>query len=203
MEACDAPHSVDIYIAGVGGQGALMVAEILGKAAIKADKGCLVSEIHGMAQRGGVVVSTVRIGENIHSPLVRKHEAHVVLAFEPVEAYRALELASKDTLCITSINEIPPPNVLLGTATYPPVEKLYEGLEAVCGRVVKLDSAALADEAGSSVTANIVMLGALAGTGKIPFDVAILKETMLETVPAKFREINEKAFDLGFAQTNQ
>jgi indolepyruvate ferredoxin oxidoreductase beta subunit len=189
---------LDIYIAGVGGQGSLTASRILGEAATRADLKVLVGEIHGMAQRGGVVESTVRIG-NVHGSIINDREADVLLGFEPVETVRALAKAGDETLVITNTRPIVPASLSLKGANYPDVERLLGRIREATPRVVALDASALAQEAGSAQALNTVLLAVLAGCTELPFSVDLFRATILDNVPPKAREVNEKAFALGLA----
>ncbi len=187
---------LDIYLAGVGGQGSLTASRILGEAATRSDLNVVVGEIHGMAQRGGIVESTVRIGD-VHGPIIQDRGADVVLGFEPVEAVRALPKIGPDTLVITNTRPIIPSTVSFKGDRYPDVETLLERLRATTSRVVALDAATLAQEAGSAQAVNVVLLGVLAGCIELPLDVGVLLETIEESVPPRALDINRKAFRMG------
>jgi len=187
----------NIILTGVGGQGTITAANILGKAAVKAGVNVFVSEVHGMAQRGGSVNCTVRIGEGVHGPLVKSGTADAILSQEPTEALRYITYSNKNTKIITDINPIIPFTVSTGDQEYPDLGKVFKDLSSY-GELHKIDAKKLAEDAGAVITKNIVMLGALAGSGILPFDHKILLDTVLENVPAKFKDINKKAFDLGF-----
>ena len=179
-----------------GGQGTLLASKIIGKAAMYAGGDVLISEIHGMAQRGGVVTSTVRIGE-VRSPLVGVGRADVILSFEPAEALRALHKASGDTVVITNIHPTIPFTVSLGRMAYPDVMKELEKIRPSVKRLIEFDANEMAKEAGAAITANTVMLGALAGSGVLPFSADFLREAVKKSVPAKAVDINMVAFDMG------
>ena len=191
------PKAVNIQLAGVGGQGVLLISNIIGWACVKAGQNVLSSEIHGMAQRGGVVLSTVRIGE-VYSPMIADGEADALLAFEPIEAARATEVVSKRTVIIVNTSPIVPFTVGTWGQKYPPIEDVLKGLTTVAKKVVAFDAEALAKEAGNKVATNIVMLGALMGREIIPVPVDIIKETITLKVPKKAVELNLKAFELGY-----
>lgn len=184
-----------IILTGVGGQGVITAANLLGKAAVKAKIGVFVSEIHGMAQRGGSVVCTVRMGE-VSSPLLPSATADVLLSMEPVEALRNICYANKKTKVITDKNPIIPFTVAVGGELYPKVEDIFNELSTHAD-LYPIDALKLAKEAGSIITKNIVMLGALAASGVIPFKSGILLETILEGIPEKYKTINNKAFRNG------
>lgn len=186
----------NIVLTGVGGQGVITAANILGKAAIKAKVNVFVSEIHGMAQRGGTVNSAVRMG-NVSGALVASGTADVILSTEPIEALRYIRFSNKDTKIITDVTPVIPFTVSVGMDEYPDIEKVFKELSTY-GKLYKIDAVKIAKDAGALITKNIVMLGALAAADILPFKSEILLETILENVPTKFRDINKKAFESGF-----
>ena len=190
-----AKNKTSIVLTGVGGQGVITAANILGKAAVKAKKQVYVSEVHGMAQRGGSVNCTVRIGD-VSGALVEVGGADALLSTEPIEALRYIKYANKNTIIITDITPVVPFTVSVGQEKYPDIKKVYSELENF-GELFKVDAVKIAKQAGALITKNIVMLGALAGSGILPFKSEILLETILENVPAKYKEINKKAFQDG------
>jgi indolepyruvate ferredoxin oxidoreductase beta subunit len=174
-----------------------LAAEAIGAAAVKDELNVRVSEIHGMAQRGGAVVSTVRIGEGALSSTVLDGQADVLLGFEPFETLRNLKCASEKTLVMMSTERIPPTELAAKNVTYPSIEKLVEKVRIFTCHVLLVDAPRLAKKAGSSLAQNVVLLGALAGTGVLPVKNESLKEAIRELVPAKHLEMNLRAFDLG------
>ena len=184
-----------IVLTGVGGQGVITAANLLGKAAVKAKVGVFVSEIHGMAQRGGAVVCTVRMGD-VSSPLLPSGTADVLLSMEPVEALRNICYVNKKTKVITDKNPIIPFTVAVGGEQYPKVEEIFKEL-SVHAELYPVDALKIAQEAGAVITKNTVMLGALAASGVLPFKPAVLLETILEDVPEKYKVANKKAFENG------
>ncbi len=188
-----------VQIVGVGGQGVLMASMVLGNAAMKAGHGVSMSEVHGMAQRGGTVLSTLRFGEGVISPLEAQGGADLIIGFEPAETCRAVGLGNRDTGILMSLDPILPSMAAAGFEEYPAVDELVDSIREVSDRVHTIDAGALAAEAGRAVTANAVMIGAAAAIEGFPLSRELLKETLLETVPEKSREINARAFDLGYA----
>jgi len=188
-------EKLSIIVTGVGGQGVITAATLLGKAAVAANVNVLVSEVHGMAQRGGVVDCTVRMG-NIHSPLVTRGSADVILSSEPVEALRQIEKANDETIVITDINPVIPSTVAITGQTYPKIKDVIEELKKRC-QVITLDARSLAEQAGNVVAKNIVLLGALSALEILPFSHDLLLETVLNNLPKKYASINQKAFELG------
>ena len=188
----------NIVLAGVGGQGILLAAEILGTAAIKEGLNVRVSELHGMAQRGGAVVSNVRIGEKVLAPTVLEGQAGVLLGFEPLETLRNLKFASEKALVIMSDEKIPPTELAAKMMKYPSMEEIVEKIHCFTRNVTIVEAAKLAKKAGSILTQNIVLIGALAATEKMPVKNESVVEALRELVPAKHVEINVKAFKLGY-----
>jgi len=184
-----------ILFTGVGGQGVLTMANILAKAALEEGFHVLTSEVHGMAQRGGSVVCHVRIG-NIHSPLIPDGGADAIVSMEPLEALRHIEKISKDGIVLTDITPVIPPNVSIGKAVYPPLEKIFGEMAKKC-KLVKIDALKIAKEAGNAITRNIVMLGALAEMDIFPIGKEKILSMVKKSVPEKYVALNEKAFVMG------
>jgi len=185
----------NIVLTGVGGQGVITAANILGKAAIKAKLNVYVSEVHGMAQRGGSVNCDVRIG-NVTGPLVANGTADAIISTEPIEALRYVQFSNKNTKIITDITPVIPFTVSSGGEEYPDVNLVFKELSNY-GKLYKIDAVKIARDAGALITKNIVMLGALAAIDVLPFKSEILLDTILENIPTKFKEINKKAFENG------
>lgn len=183
----------NIMIVGVGGQGTLLASRILGNAVINAGFDVKVSEVHGMSQRGGSVVTYVKYGEEVHSPIIDKGSADIILAFEELEAYRALPYLKKGGRMIVNTQQINPMPVIIGAAEYP--DNICEKLQRVCD-ITTVDAAALSKEAGSIKAVNVVLIGVMAASTDIPYEEWI--ETIRSTVPPKFVELNIRAFDLGY-----
>lgn len=186
----------NIVLTGVGGQGIVTAANILGKAAIKGGLNCYVSEVHGMAQRGGSVVCTVRIGD-VYGPLVANGTANAIISTEPIEALRYIKYSNNKTKIIIDINQVIPFTVAVGTDTYPNLEDVYKELEGK-GELYKIDANKIAKEAGNIITKNIVLLGALAASDVLKIDTDLLLSTILENFPSKFIKINKQAFQSGY-----
>ena len=185
-----------IVLTGVGGQGVITAANILGKAVVNAKLNVFVSEVHGMAQRGGSVNCTVRIGD-VSGPLVSSGTADVILSLEPIEALRYISVTNNDSKIITDITPVVPFTVSVGGEKYPELETVFKEISSY-GKLFKVDATKIAQDAGALITKNIVMLGALAASGVLPFDKKILLDTILENVPVKFKDINKEAFENGF-----
>ncbi len=181
---------------GVGGQGNLLASRLLGEAALAAGIPAVVSEIHGMAQRGGVVESAVLMGQ-VTSPIVSGGEADVLVGFEPLETLRAMGKCSRETLVITNLQPLPPFTVSIGQGTYPAVDEVMGLISKKVERVVSLRGNDLAQEAGNPLSLNMVMLGALIGSGSVAITAEGMKETISTSTKKAFLESNLKAFDLG------
>jgi len=183
----------NIVIVGVGGQGSLLACNLMGRALMLEGYDAKVSEVHGMSQRGGSVVTYVRYGDKVYSPIVDDGQAELLVSFELLEAARWFNVLAPGGTVVTNTQKIDPIPVILGAAKYP--ENLLDKFESEGAKVDAIDALALAEEAGSSKTVNIVMMGRL--SKYFPF----AKETWLKalelTVPPKFLEMNKKAFELG------
>jgi len=189
---------IKIFIVGVGGQGSLTASRLLGEAALQAGENVVVSEVHGMAQRGGVVETAVCLG-NVRSPIIGEGEADCILGFEPLETLRAMNKASRHTLVITNTRPIIPITVSLKQSQYPEVKEILAEIEAFVGgrKLIALDAIELAKEAGSVIAMNMVLLGALAATAILPFAVEALQQTIEQLAP-RYAQLNLRAFQLGY-----
>ena len=183
----------NIMIVGVGGQGTLLASRILGKAVIRKGYDVKVSEVHGMSQRGGSVVTYVKFGDAVHSPIIDKGEADIILAFECLEAYRALPWLKKGGKMIVNDQMINPMPVITGAAEYPTdiLGKLSAAVD-----LTAVDALSLAQKAGNAKAVNVVLIGVMAKNTEISYEDWV--ETIKATVPPKFLEANLKAFDLGY-----
>lgn len=183
----------NIMIVGVGGQGTLLASRILGNTVINEGYDVKVSEVHGMSQRGGSVVTYVKYGDKVYSPIIGKGEADVIMAFEALEAYRALPYLKKGGKLIVNNQQIDPMPVITGAAAYPEniVEKLCEKADTTV-----VDALKAAQTAGNFKAVNVVLIGVVAKSTDIPYENWI--KAIKETVPEKFAEVNLKAFDLGY-----
>lgn len=179
------------------------MSELLGNAGVKDGLKVRGSEVLGMAVRGGSVVSTVRIGDEVYGPLIPTGKCDILVGMEPAEALRNIACLSKSGLVILNTKRIVPFTVPLGQSEYPSLEKIIEQLGKVAYKVVALNAAQIAEEAGSPLSANIVMLGAVFGTGKLPVKLETIKETIQTRFSAKLAPVNLKAFDLGYQKCQQ
>ena len=183
----------NIIIVGVGGQGTLLASKLLGRILLTKGFDVKVSEVHGMSQRGGSVITFVRYGDKVYSPIVDRGEADVILSFELLEAARWAEYLRTDGVIITNDRQIDPMPVITGAAQYP--ENLAEKLRAAGLRVDAFDALTLAEEAGTSKAVNLVLLGRLSLS--FDFPESEWMRAIEESVPEKFLEINKTAFLLG------
>ena len=186
-------NTKNIMIVGVGGQGTLLASRILGNAVISEGYDVKVSEVHGMSQRGGSVVTYVKYGDKVFSPIIDRGEADMILAFEKLEAARALPYLKEGGTVILNDREIAPMPVITGAAEYP------DGLVADIAskaKVIAIDALSLSLETGSAKAVNVVLIGVLARSSDISKEVWI--QTIKDTVPAKFLDLNLKAFELGY-----
>jgi indolepyruvate ferredoxin oxidoreductase, beta subunit len=187
-----------IFLTGVGGQGTLLASRLLGEAALAAGYNPMVSETHGMAQRGGIVVSTVILGD-LQSPLISPGEADILLGFEALEAFRALDRCHANSLVIANTATLVPYPVAIGQAKYPSVEEMFRRLAEQVGALLAFDAGDLSRQAGSPLAVNMVLLGALAATDSLPLTAQDLLEVIRTRTKEKFLASNLKAFDLGAA----
>ncbi|WP_077532356.1 indolepyruvate oxidoreductase subunit beta [Massiliimalia massiliensis] len=187
-------NTKSIMIVGVGGQGTLLASRLLGSVLVDQGYDVKVSEVHGMSQRGGSVVTYVKYGDEVYSPLVEKGEADIILAFEQLEAARWLPYLKEGGAIVTNTQKMDPMPVVIGTAAYP--EGILETIEETGVRLHAVDALSLAVEAGSSKAVNVVLMGVVAS--HMDFAEEVWKKAIRETVPSKFVEMNLKAFDLGY-----
>ena len=188
-----AEKTKNIMIVGVGGQGTLLASKLLGRLLITKGYDVKVSEVHGMSQRGGSVVTYVRYGEKVYSPIIDKGQADVILSFELLEAARYTEFLSKDGMIITNTQQINPMPVITGAAEYP--SDLVSKMKSAGVNIDAIDALGAAVSAGSSKAVNIVLLGRL--SKYFDFTEEEWMKAIEESVPAKFVELNKKAFIAG------
>jgi indolepyruvate ferredoxin oxidoreductase beta subunit len=193
----------NVLITGVGGQGIILMSELLGTAAVKDELNVRGSEVLGMAVRGGSVVSTIRIGSEVYGPLIPAGKCHLLIGMEPAEALRNIACLSPSSLVILNLRKVVPFTVLQGGSQYPGLNEILKTLNAVSRQIIKLEAAQLAEEAGNPITANIVMLGAAFGTGQMPVKPETIKAVIQSRFPARIAPINTKAFDLGYQACQQ
>jgi len=191
----DKKSITNIMIVGVGGQGTLLASRILGNVALKLNYDVKVSEVHGMSKRGGSVVTNVRYGEKVHSPVICKGEADIIIAFEQLEALRWLPYLKKDGIIITSTHKMSPMPVITGAAEYP--KDIMQTISETGVKLIDVDAFALAQQAGNDKASNVVLIGILAKSmsGSVGKDVYI--EALRESNPKLF-DMNIGAFNIGY-----
>ena len=187
--------TTNIMIVGVGGQGSLLASKLLGHLLLEEGYDVKVSEVHGMSQRGGSVVTYVRFGEKVYSPVIDKGEADFILSFEKLEAARWLEYLKPGGRVIVNNQEIDPMPVITGAARYP--DQLLESMAAAGFEVDAADALPLAEQAGSAKAVNLVLMGRLSRYFEFPEEIWM--QAIEACVPARFVELNKKAFRLGRA----
>lgn len=184
----------NILIVGVGGQGTLLASVLLGNLALDKGYDVKLSEVHGMAQRGGSVVTHVKISEDIvNSPLIEQGDADIIIAFEELEAYRWLPYLKKGGTMYVNTQQILPMPVIMGQAEYP--DNIMETLQKQAGTVKAFDALEIAERCGSVKAVNVVLLGA--ASRDLPFDEAAWIKVIEENVKPKFVELNKSAFEEG------
>jgi indolepyruvate ferredoxin oxidoreductase beta subunit len=193
----------NVLITGVGGQGVILISDLLGRAAVKDGLNVRGSEVLGMAVRGGSVVSTTRIGSEVYGPLIPTGKCHLLIGMEPAEALRNIAYLSPSSLVILNLKKVVPFTVLQGKSKYPSLDEILERLNMNSRRVIRLDAAQLAQQAGSPISANMVMLGASFGTGRMPVKPETIKAAIQAHFPARVAPVNIKAFDLGYQVCQQ
>lgn len=186
----------NIMIVGVGGQGTLLASRILGNVVINEGYDVKLSEVHGMSQRGGSVVTYVKYGDKVYSPIIDEGEADIILAFEMLEAYRAMPYLKKGGVMIANTQQIDPMPVITGACAYP---EDIEGKMKKKINLVTADALSLAQKAGNIKAVNVVLIGIMAKQTDIAYEKWI--ETIKQTVPEKFLDVNLKAFEYGYGLT--
>jgi len=188
----------NIVITGVGGQGILTAANLLGWAALRAGYKVRVGEVHGMSQRFGSVIAYVRFGEDVYGAMVPEGKADVILSFEPAEALRYINYLKKGGLVFTNSRPIPPVQVSMGLARYPSMEEIRKIVEEEFeAKFMAFDAEKLSKQAGNIITTNVVLIGALTQTPGFPLSAEHVREVIKVSVPPKAVDVNMKAFDLG------
>ena len=188
-----------IQLIGVGGQGTIKASTIIGEAAMKKGLNVVMSEVHGMAQRGGTVVTKFKIGE-AHSPLIEEGAADLMIAFEPVEALRALNKINQKSFVIVNSSPIVPFTVSLGISEYPELSSVFKELKVKIKNLLIINAEKIAQEAGSIISENMVLLGAAVATPNFPIEKDLVIQSMKENLPPKSIKTNLKAFEMGFEE---
>ena len=191
-----------VIIVAVGGQGNLLASSVLGEAALLAGVPMQMSEIHGMAQRGGVVESALLFGE-VNSTIISDGEADLLVGFEPAETLRAVQKCNAGSVVITNLAPLMPFTVNIGKGVYPDLAELQDLIREKTARLVAFNAAKLANDAGNPLAVNMVLLGALTQVAILPFSVENVKEAMQRKTKKQFLDSNLKAFDLGFQAAEQ
>jgi len=194
-------HTTRLIMVAVGGQGNLLASKVVGEAALLSDIDVRMSEIHGMAQRGGVVESSIVFGD-AQSTIISDGEADVLLGFEPSETLRALNKCNLNTVVITNLAKLPSFTVTTGKSVYPDLDVLQELIRKKTAKLIAFDAASMAIKAGNVLSVNMVLLGALIQTHTVPLSVENVKEAIIKRTRKAFVESNLKAFDLGFSAAN-
>ncbi len=195
-------NTTRLIIVAVGGQGNLLASRVIGEAALLSDIDVRMSEIHGMAQRGGVVESSIVFGD-AQSTVISDGEADVLLGFEPSETLRALNKCNLNTVVITNLAKLPSFTVTTGKSVYPDLDELQELIRKKTAKLIAFDAAAMAVKAGNVLSVNMVLLGALIQTQTVPLSTENVKEAIIKRTRKAFVEPNLKAFDLGFSAARQ
>ena len=190
-------NNLNIMIVGVGGQGTLLASRILGNGALNMGYDVKVSEVHGMAQRGGSVVTYVRLGEKVFSPIIETGEADIILAFEQLEALRWADYLKQDGTFIINTQKINPMPVIMGKAKYP--EGIIDKIKSRFQNVLAFDALAAAKESGNIKAVNVVLLGVLARILENDMPKQIWIDSMKQVIPEKLQEINFVAFEKGYS----
>jgi indolepyruvate ferredoxin oxidoreductase, beta subunit len=190
-------HPYNIYISGVGGQGIIKTSIIIGESAMKKGLPVVMSEIHGMSQRGGEVSTQLKIG-NSYSPLIEENGANLLLAFEPLEALRALHMLNQESYVVMNTSPIYPYNLKKSKHPYPDLTLIIKELENHAKMVITIDAEKIAMEAGHILSLNMVMLGGAITVPKFPLNKENIIESMQQNLPEKSIKINLKAFNNGF-----
>lgn len=185
---------MNILISGVGGQGTILASRVLGKYALLSGNDCKISEIHGMSQRGGSVTTHLRIGKKVYSPVVWEGSADMIIAFETLEAARVKHYLKEDGILLVNEEKILPMPCITGAAVYP--NDVKEKLTAEVKGAKFINAKEIAMQAGSEKATNIVMLGSICKL--YGFDKAIMEESVIACVPAKFKDLNVNAFRMGY-----
>lgn len=199
----DSADILNIVISGVGGQGVLTLAEIMAKAALADGLNVRVGEIHGMAQRGGHVVCTVRIGSDVRGPIVDTGTADILVGFEPAETLREISVIKPSGQVLMNSHVVYPVAVSMGKAEYPSEEIIESSLRNFTEKIIKFDAMKFAKDAGSPRSMNMVMLGAVIASSITPISEKTALETIASSFPGRFESINKAAFKRGLEEVRK
>ena len=187
----------DILFCGVGGHGILTTANLIGVCALNSGFDVTISEIHGMAQRGGAVTSDVRIGKKIFSPLIPDGECDIIVSTEPIEALRNIYKSNKDTIIITDTLTVKPFTVTLGIEKYPNIKDVYKELNNYCSKLFMIDALKIANELGDKIIRNTILLGVLFGLDVLPLSKKTMIDSIKIVIQKNYVEINIAGFEKG------
>ncbi|MDW8035005.1 MAG: indolepyruvate oxidoreductase subunit beta [Candidatus Korarchaeum sp.] len=188
----------NVIVAGVGGQGILFTTNVIARAALKMGINFVQSEIHGLSQRYGSIRTELRIGSDVHSPLILEGTLDLLIGMEPLETLRHAPYISERTTIVMSDHIIPPTIAYLARSRIPSLEEILDELRSLRPkRLEVVDAYGLAERAGDYIAANVVIIGAAQATGALPFSDEILRGTVEELSPPRYRDLNLRAYDLG------
>jgi len=195
---------LNVIVTGVGGQGNVLIAQLIGRALVRAGYHVTIGETYGASQRGGAVMSHLRISRDTqYGPLIPEGEAHVILGLEPIETLRVLaQYGNPDVTVIANSRPVHPLAVTTGTAEYPAREQVIKTLEQLSSRAWLLDATDIALGLGAGILANIVMLGALVGSGALPVGLQAFEPELRESLPTDKLDLNLKAFQRGIREVS-
>lgn len=191
--------SYNIVLCGVGGQGTILASKVIAQTAVRLGQNCRVGETHGMSQRGGSVISHVRIGSDVHGALTPDAHGDLMIAFEPVESLRYMNFLKKDAYIILNSQPIIPTSVNAGLATYPAYEDILKELKVASKNIVDVPATKISEEIGGVLFLNMVVLGTATRVPGFPYTEKEIKQSIEELVKPKFIEINIKAYEAGIA----
>lgn len=191
-----------IYLIGVGGQGIIKASTIIGEAAMKKGLNVVMSEVHGMAQRGGTVVTELKIGD-AYSPLIEEGSADLLIAFEPAETLRALNKIGRKTFVIVNSSPIVPFTVFLGISKYPEAEEIIKELQTIIENLLILNAREIAREAGNIISENMALLGAGIASPDFPLDKELIIQSIKENLPPISWEVNLRALESGYKKAKE
>lgn len=190
-------NTYNIVLCGVGGQGTILASKVIAQTAVRLNQNCRVGETHGMSQRGGSVISHVRIGNDVHGALTPDAKGDLMIAFEPVESLRYMNYLKKNAYIIINSQSIIPTSVNAGLATYPSYSDILKELQGVSNHIIDVEATKIAETIGGVLFLNMVVLGTAAKVPGFPYSVEEIKKSIEELVKPKFIEINLKAFEAG------
>jgi indolepyruvate ferredoxin oxidoreductase beta subunit len=195
---------INLLIAGVGGQGGVLLTRIIALSAVKEDLQALIHESRGGAQRGGTVISQIRIGREVYSPVIPANRGDVLLGLEPIEAVRtAYSYLKENGVVLLNTNPVLPVLVQMGSMEYPSIELLTSFLKEITNKIIRIEAADIAERAGNRMAANMVMLGALIAIRILPIHKKTILETLTEEVSGWAKEVDLRAFNLGLNELEQ